>query len=72
LGQPEELGASLPFGKSMAARAAATWLPREPLMSTAATGALRKRFVNPEYQCPSGSSSVKPDGSSQFRGLLRT
>jgi hypothetical protein len=41
-------------------------------MSTAATGALRKRFVNPEYQCPSGSSSVKPDGSIQLSGLLRT
>jgi hypothetical protein len=66
------LGASLPFGKSIAVMEAAIWLISDGLTSMAATGALRKRFVNPAYECPSGSSSVKPDGSIQLSGLLRT
>jgi NaMN:DMB phosphoribosyltransferase len=57
---------------SIAAREATTWLISDGLTSMAAIGALRKRLVNPEYPYPSGSSSVKPDGSIQFRGLLRT
>jgi hypothetical protein len=47
-GQPEELGASLPFGKSIAASEATTWVTREKLMSMAAIGVLPNKPRNPE------------------------
>jgi hypothetical protein len=47
-GQPEELGASLPFGKSMAATEATIWVTRKKLMSMAAIGVLLNKPKNPE------------------------